>query len=218
MATPASRQSSEEHGQSAGHTGDDGQDKGLAILDFLFTFSLGGGLVPEALGRRGLLSEPWITSSSWPSLEEFGHVLTLVFAVLTLTFSWYGYHESIRLRPHRAGTWQGFTRFQIDILLVLLYGVLLLLLRRIDWALTVSAVIYGLYALWDWMEASEYGEEFSFERGRMVSVVGLVLFATLCAATWLLPIPAVMAATVAIILSVSYRIAKIKLAGHGMIA
>jgi hypothetical protein len=104
--------------------------------------------------------------------------------------------------------WQGFIRFQIDVLLILLYGVLLLLFRHIDWALGIGTFIYLLYAVWDLLEASEYKRQ--NVRDRLVSAAGFGLIALLWAGTWYFSPPVVWAATAAIALNFLYRIVKIK--------
>lgn len=217
MVPTPQRRGSDANGQSSVDIGNKGDVKGVAILDFLFTFSLAGGLVPEALGpndQRGLLSEQWIKTPSWPSSGELGEALTLLFALLTLTFSWYGYHESIRWRPHRSGKWQGFARFQIDVLLILLYGVLLLSYRRIEWALMIGVVIYGLYTIWDLLEASEYREDHkALSRNWLISARWLGLFTAVWFVTRFFSPSALLASTIAIVLNISYRI--IKIGSHG---
>jgi len=181
---------------------------GLAILDFLFTFSLGGGLVPEAFGGHGLLSEQWVQSMARPSSEELGEALTLLFGILTLTFSWYGYHESIRQRPHRSGTWQGFVRFQIDVVLTLLYGALLLMMRMPEWAMITGAIIYLLYTVWDCVAGIEY-RDYMPRGGWKLSLGGFTTFSLLSLMVWYCFIPAIASALIAILINIMYRVMKI---------
>jgi hypothetical protein len=121
-------------------------------IDFLFTVVIAIGLTPELLGRDyigGILSEGWIRSGTCPSWREVEHSLVLLLGILTLTLSWYGYHRST------SRYWSGFTelsglvRFETQIFMVILYGVLMLLLRHSLAAIVILAVIFLLYILWD---------------------------------------------------------------------
>lgn len=136
---------------------------GIDFLDFLFTFVLTFGLVPEALGiegNGGPLSEGWFTPGYHWSIADVERVSALFLGLLTLTLSWFGYHASIRRQPLNLEKLSGLARFQIDVFLVLLYGLMLINYRSFDLIALSTLVVFGLFIIWDVLKAKETGSPY----------------------------------------------------------
>jgi hypothetical protein len=149
-----------EPAQGARRGGSQAKDSaGIDFLDFLFTFTLGFGLVPEALGGEGPLSEGWF-KGSYLTASDRDRILTLILGLLTLTLSWFGYHASIKRHPLDLAKLSGLLRFQLDVLLVLLYGLMLINYRSFDFVVGATLIVFVLFFVWDLAKAEELGQPY----------------------------------------------------------
>lgn len=128
------------------------QDKAdIALLDFLFTVSISVGLTPELLQTKhlkGILSEPWVRQGRFPSADEWFNLAVFGVGLITLIFSWYGYHDSVQRRPLRGASLGAMGRFTIDVLLIVLYGVALLFFKKFQVFLLALLLVFLLYWAW----------------------------------------------------------------------
>jgi hypothetical protein len=205
-------------------TTDDDKSAGIDFLDFLFTFVLGFGLLPEALGIEGVvgpLTEGWFTGAHDWSTDDLEKMAALVLGLLTLTLSWFGYHASVQVRPIDYTKISGLFRFQLDVLLVLLYGLMLLHYRSFGFVAGATVAIFLVFVVWDWFRARELGEPYMRPRGRtgaprpyyrreLVTVVWMVLIVAVTALYAVGRIPFLAWSLTAIAISVLYRIHKIR--------
>ncbi|MPZ39106.1 MAG: hypothetical protein GEU95_13810 [Rhizobiales bacterium] len=93
----------------------------------------------------------WVQSGRWPCMAEWQQQLILVAAMTATVLSWDGYLFSIADRPLRI-----FWRFAIDILLVFIYMVLLMTSKLLVWWLFIHALIFTLYAIWDFLTVYDW--------------------------------------------------------------
>jgi hypothetical protein len=195
---------------------------GLDFLDFLFTFVLGFGLVPEALGLNGwgIMSEKWVIEGTIPTQHELGEIATLVVGLLTLTLSWFGYHASVQRKPLNFGKTSGLLRFQIDVLLILLYGLMLINYERTDLVVGMSFLAFILFLVWDAAKAVEYGEPYLVPRlprnqetpeyRREVVTIFWTFVMMLIWVVYLFTSHTVVASILTIIVLIAYRVHKIR--------
>jgi hypothetical protein len=93
----------------------------------------------------------WIRGGRPPCIAEYQQLLILVAAMTATVLSWDGYLWSIAQRPLVS-----FWRFAIDILLVFIYLFLLMTSQLLTWWLFIHALIYALYALWDFLTITDW--------------------------------------------------------------
>jgi hypothetical protein len=93
----------------------------------------------------------WVRVGRPPCIAEYQQLLILVAAMTATVLSWDGYLWSIAQRPLRS-----FWRFAIDILLVFIYLFLLMTSQLVTWWLFIHALIYTLYALWDFLTIADW--------------------------------------------------------------
>ena len=145
---------------------------GIDFLDFLFTVAISVGLTPELLQVpwvTGLLSVDWYKTGRWPSANEAFSLGVYLLGFLNLTLSWFGYHASIKARPLNYFSGYGMTRFVLDVLLVVMYGILLIQYRSFDVALSLLLIIYSIFVVWDYLKICEYWEtEFKNKKGTLL--------------------------------------------------
>ena len=123
---------------------------GLDFLDFLFTVAISVGLTPEVLqipGVSGFLSEEWQKSGRWPSTDEFFNIGVYLLGFFNLTLSWFWYHASIKTRPLNYFSGYGMTRFILDVLLIIMYGIMLIKYRSFNVAISILLIIYFIFAV-----------------------------------------------------------------------
>src|SRR6266850_6590547 len=82
----------------------------IDFLDPLFAVAISIGF------QNGILLEPWLQNWVWPKSGELFHLFVFVLGMLTITLSWFGYHQSIRNKPLESNG-----RFILDIELLILY-------------------------------------------------------------------------------------------------
>jgi hypothetical protein len=134
---------------------------GLDFLDFLFTVAISVGLTPEVLqipDVSGFLSEKWQKSGRWPSTDESFNIGVYLLGFFNLTLSWFGYHTSIKARPLNYFSGYGMTRFILDVLLIIMYGIILIKYRSFNVAISLLLIIYFIFAIWDYLRVCEYWE------------------------------------------------------------
>ena len=132
---------------------------GLGLLDFLFTVAIGLGLTPELLSTehlRGVLSQEWVKQGLAPGPPDWFKLCTLGLGLMTTVFSWFGYHRSIAHKPLTYETLRGMTRFTIDVVLILLYGLMMIFFGSFVFVVLVLTVVFWLYVTWDLIRAWEY--------------------------------------------------------------
>ena len=88
-------------------------------------------------------------------MAEYQQLFILGAAMTATVLSWDGYLWSIEQRPLR-----NFWRFTIDILLVFIYLFLLMTSKLLTWWLFIHALIYVLYALWDFLSITDWIVEY----------------------------------------------------------
>ncbi|MGS0763149.1 hypothetical protein [Syntrophomonas curvata] len=130
----------------------------VTFIDFLFTFAILIGLVPEGNGIRlkGIFSENWILHTHLPNVNELFTFLTFLICFLVVVLSWFGYHRAIEKYPHSKNSLLGIARFVIDVLLVLLYTLLLMEYKSLKSVLIITVIIFALYVIWDICLVFEY--------------------------------------------------------------
>lgn len=121
----------------------------IDFLDPLFAVAIGIGF------QNGLLLEPWLQNWVWPKGGEPFHLLVFVLGILTITLSWFGYHQSIRKKAI-----EGNGRFILDVWLLILYALLLFQYRNFGAVLFILAVIYFSFILWDILKVIEHPEDY----------------------------------------------------------
>lgn len=197
---------------------------GIDFLDFLFTFVLTFGLVPEALGIEGIqgpLSEGWFTPGYAWSSADAEKISVLLLGLLTLTLSWFGYHASIRGQSLDFGKISGLFRFQIDVLLVLWYGLMLINYRSVDFVALSTIFVFVLFIVWDWAKAKEKSEPYLHPsdsnseprpnyRRELVTVLWTIAIVVDTALYFIVFHSIVLWSVIAIFISVVYRVHKIK--------
>jgi hypothetical protein len=102
-----------------------------------------------------LYQMPWVRDGRTPCIAEYQQLLILIAAMAATVLSWDGYLRSIAQRPLR-----NFWRFAIDILLVFIYLFLLMTSKLLTWWLFIHALIYALYALWDFLTITDWIVEY----------------------------------------------------------
>lgn len=159
-----------DYGQPAGRSDD---RDGIDLLDFLFTVALSIGLTPELLQQphlTGILSEFWVRCLFLPGASEkcgelqpgvdWYNVGVVFLGIMTITLSWWGYHQSIRSKPLRPDSMFGMLRFLIDILGVILYGLTLIFYKSFEHVATFLLAIFILYFIWDALKVLEYRDTY----------------------------------------------------------
>jgi hypothetical protein len=112
--------------------------------------------VAISVGAAATLAQmKWVEHGRWPCMEEWQQILILSAAMTATVLSWDGYLVSIKERPLRK-----FWRFAIDILLVFVYMFLLMTSRLLVWWLFIHALIFVLYAVWDFLTVSDWLDKY----------------------------------------------------------
>jgi Domain of unknown function (DUF4406) len=131
---------------------------GLTFIDILFAVVVGVGLTE-------VTSRPWVTDflGNW---RELG-LWVFIFGITVVVASWVGYHKMMAGEPAtdtrrpaqpldpEIRTWQGFSRFIIDIVLLFLYYRLLVRIDHPLLVLSLVLVIFVLYVAWDCVVITE---------------------------------------------------------------
>jgi len=153
----------------------------LEFIDFLFTGSIGVGTLPEILGGdfNGILSESWVTQGQMPLSPDLFYIASLILGVLTLSLSWYGYHDVMRRMKIRFEDLNGMFRFIIDISLVLLYAVILIKFKMFKVILAILVLIFILYFIWDIFICC-YKKKKGELTGEIIRGAGVTLFWLVC--------------------------------------
>jgi hypothetical protein len=145
---------------------------GIDLLDFLFTVALSIGLTPELLQQghlTGVLSQDWVQClfqprqtqcTTMPSMEDWFNICVVLLGLISLTFSWWGYHNSVAIRPLRRESILGMIRFLLDIVLVALYGLTLVFFRSFYHVAAFMMLIFILYFVWDMVKVAEYRADY----------------------------------------------------------
>jgi hypothetical protein len=149
---PGSHPSPVQANPEAERADDDEDTAGIDFLDFLFTFVLGFGLVSD----RGILSEEWLQTGDWFSYEALRDGSVTLLGISTLTLSWFGYHASIKRQTISYDKISGLLRFQLDAILILLYGVMMLSYEHVRMVLSLFLLRFLIFVLWDVLKAVEY--------------------------------------------------------------
>jgi hypothetical protein len=155
--------------------------------------------------------EPWVLQFRFPNPTELEGLLTFLLGFFTLTLSWFGYHTAVNVRGLRYGSMLSLGRFNLDILLIVLYGVLLIKYQSLSAVLLMLFVIYLLYALWDILTHVEYNRQDEYFRRRTTLDIGL---SALVAAAFLVlfflskAVPGSPLAIIGIVVAFLYRLEK----------
>jgi len=148
----------------------------IDFLDPLFAVAIGIGF------QNGILLEPWLQNWVWPKSGELFHLFVFVLGMLTITLSWFGYHQSIRNKPLESNG-----RFILDIELLILYILLLFQYKNFGAVLFLLAAIYLSFILWDVLKVMEHTEDYrgiggsQFKRyaRELITVQWFIFFAVL---------------------------------------
>lgn len=207
---------------------------GVTFIDFLFTLAIWIGLVPEShnIGLiknnalepfQGIFCYKWLLEWTAPKGQDLIALLTFIACALTVILSWYGYHAALKKYPHKPNSLCGLFRFNIDVMLVLIYALLLIKFKNLFAVITLIVMIFVLYFLWDILLVCEYNKERPYVkrsgessceafcrvyRGEIVTTVWLIGFLILWATYGILC--KLNTVVFAIILLVTYRMAKIR--------
>lgn len=104
---------------------------------------------------HGIIEEQCLKNWNWPKGEELFDLGVFGLGFLTLLLSWEGYHASIIEKPLK-----GFWRFILDVLLVMLYVLILVKFKDFSAALSLLALTYLLFLVWDSFKIKEYPEKY----------------------------------------------------------
>jgi hypothetical protein len=108
--------------------------------------------VAISVGAANTLVEmPWVRQARAPEFWEWQQLVILVVAMTATVLSWDGYLRSISDRPLTS-----YFRFAIDITLVFLYMFLLITSKHLTWWLTIHAITFLLYFIWDFLTVRDY--------------------------------------------------------------
>ena len=144
----------------ASASGDLEAPAGIDFLDFLFTVAISVGLTPEIIGQAGLLSESWHSDGRWPNSDEWFDICVFFLGFINLTLSWFGYHASIKSKPLNFSSAYGMVRFNIDVVLVVLYGIMLIEYERLNVVIAVLIVVHLIFVIWDVLKVQEHKEKY----------------------------------------------------------
>jgi hypothetical protein len=123
------------------------QKIGIDFVDPLFAVAFHIGF------NDWFVQQPWFAEWRLPAgLDEWFRVVTFWLGFWTVVLSWVGYHKSILTKPLLGAK----LRFSLDVLLVVTYALLLVKSSDFFAVLTLLALIYVMYALWDWGKLLEY--------------------------------------------------------------
>ena len=133
---------------------------GIDFLDFLFTVAISVGLTPEIIGQSGLLSETWHIDGRWPNSDEWFDIGVFFLGFINLTLSWFGYHASIKSKPLNFFSAYGMARFNIDVVLVVLYGIMLIEYQRLNVVIAILIVVHVIFVIWDYLKVQEHKKKY----------------------------------------------------------
>src|SRR5262249_26219178 len=102
-----------------------------------------------------LYNMDWVRDGRPPCMAEYQQLLILIAAMTATVLSWDGYLRAIAQRPLLS-----FWRFAIDVLLVFIYLFLLMTSKLLTWWPLIHALIYTLYALWDFLTITDWIVEY----------------------------------------------------------
>ncbi|MBI4443749.1 MAG: hypothetical protein HY649_10285 [Acidobacteria bacterium] len=123
---------------------------GLDFIEVLFAIVVG-------IGLERMMDNPWVTDliSNWARIDLWFFVLgnTVVIG------SWVGYHKAMsRGLDPEIRTWQGFSRFLIDIILLFEYARLLTSFSNPRMVLYLIFQVFVLYVVWDCIVITEQSQ------------------------------------------------------------
>jgi hypothetical protein len=188
---------------------DQNQVTDIGFLDFLYILAIGIGLAPGFLGipgGAGLLSEEWVRTGGLPSGDARFNLGVFLLGLLTISFSWFGYHRSLSSRPYKYDNLLSMFRFVLDVFLLVLYGVLLLQFRNFTSFLFLLALNYLGYLTWDMLKVVEF-KEVLFKKREIATLIAFVALVVLWLLSGRLDRGILLAA--AFIVTISYRMSKI---------
>lgn len=151
----------------------------FGFLDLMYVLAIFVGLKPDlsgGSGAPGLLAEDWIRSGVVPTGDASFHLCTFILGLLTISFSWFGYHRSITSRPYRYDSALSMFRFVIDIFLLVAYGLLLLQFRNLKAFMFFVALNYLMYFIWDIIKVIEFKETIFKKREVATFITFILLF------------------------------------------
>jgi len=155
------------------------QNLDFGFLDLMYVLAIFIGLKPDLLGVSGppgLLSEDWIQSGVVPTGDASFNLCTFILGLLTVSFSWFGYHRSITGRPYRYDSALSMFRFVIDIFLLVAYGLLLLQFRNLKAFMFFVTLNYLMYFIWDIIKVIEFKETIFKKREVATFITFILLF------------------------------------------
>lgn len=181
----------------------------IGFLDFLYILAISVGLAPGFLGipgRAGLLSEEWVRTGAAPSGDARFDLAVFALGLLTISFSWFGYHRSLTSRPYKYDSLLSMFRFVLDVFLLVLYGVLLLQFKNFSSFLFLLALNYLGYLTWDTLKVIEF-KEVLFKKREVATLLAFVALVSLWLLTGRVERGVLLAAAFAVTLC--YRMSKI---------
>ncbi|MGC7871817.1 hypothetical protein ACPUYX_09850 [Desulfosporosinus sp. SYSU MS00001] len=167
----------------------------ITFVDFLFTAAIFIGFAPESYIQAekgtGIFTQKWLLSNIWPSPHDIILMSSFILCLFTVVLSWFGYHNSIKHKPHKPNV-LGMFRFLIDVLLVAIYTLLLMKFTQIQVSLTIISIIFGLYFIWDILLIFEYRSNSDIPfckkyRGELVTFCWFIISILLAKYTYILP-------------------------------
>jgi Ca2+/Na+ antiporter len=121
------------------------------LIKRLFAVAIGVG-VGFTLSRMSWVED---ANGHFPKFAEWQQLAILAAAMTATVLSWDGYLISIENRPLT-----GFARFAIDVVLVFIYMLLIMTSRHQTWWLTIHALTYAIYVVWDFLTTREHTSKF----------------------------------------------------------
>lgn len=142
----------------------------IDFIDPLFAVAIHIGVA------EGLVKEHWFDQWRLPHGAECWDLFALIVALCAVVQSWVGYHRSIELKPLRDDVPS--LRFELDVVLLLLYILMFLTYQRLPWFFSLLALVFFVYAWWDFHKTCEYSGQY-FGSGRVPA--NLAVFLSICA-------------------------------------
>ena len=121
----------------------------IDFLDPLFAVAIGIGF------QDGILLEPWLKEWRVPQGQELFSLFVFTLGILTITLSWFGYHNSILKKRI-----EGKGRFILDIELLILYILLVYHYKNLGAVLFILAGIYLSFGFWDLLKVMEHSTDY----------------------------------------------------------
>ncbi len=150
--------------------------KGLKGIEFIDPFFA----VVLSISFTTIITEPWFDDFSLAKTEpNLFHIFVLGLGYMTVLLSWFFYHMGLEKSPETR-----FWRFICDVGMLSAYFLLLVKFENLTVVLTILAVVYLWFFLWDQFRRTEYPTTDNPKR-RGVTVFWLTIFWLLAAAGWL---------------------------------